>query len=190
MKRVGCGRAPHPTLASKRPLTGPAANASVGWKAAFPPASLTNRLQPDPGTYLMLPPDRDWHAAPRATEASLSRLVAASPIELPSEYLSFLAHSNGGEGPLALQPCYFQIYSADDVARALEDRRHEEFFPGFVIMGSNGGGEYVGLDVRGSPPWPVVALDMTNIDLDESVLVIAPSFAAFIDLVGKEADAG
>jgi hypothetical protein len=116
--------------------------------------------------------------------------VAASPIELPSEYLSFLAHSNGGEGPLALQPYYFQIYSADDVARALEDRRHEEFFPGFVIMGSNGGGEYVGLDVRGSPPWPVVALDMTNIDLDESVLVIAPSFAAFIDLVGKEADVG
>ena len=137
----------------------------------------------------MIPPDRDWRAAPEATEASLARLVAASPIELPSEYLRFLVYSNGGEGPLGLPPYYFQIDPADEAALALEDRRHEEFFPGFVIIGSNGGGEYVGLDVRGSSPWPVVALDMTNIDLDESVLVIASSFAAFIDLVGKEADA-
>lgn len=136
----------------------------------------------------MIPSDRDWRAAPEATEASLARLVAASPIELPSEYLRFLAYSNGGEGPLGFQPYYFQIDPADDAALALEDRRHEEFFPGFIIIGSNGGGEYVGLDVRGSSPWPVVALDMTNIDLDESVLVIASSFAAFIDLVGKEAD--
>ncbi len=136
----------------------------------------------------MIPSDRDWHPAPKATEASLARLVAASPIELPSEYLRFLAYSNGGEGPLGLQPYYFQIDSADEAALALEDHRHEEFFPGFVIIGSSGGGEYVGLDVRGSSPWPVVALDMTNSNLDESVLVIASSFAAFIDLVGKEAD--
>ena len=133
----------------------------------------------------MLPLDREWHGAAGATEASLARLVAASPVELPSEYLRFLAYSNGGEGPLGVQPCYFQIDPADEAALALEDRRHEDFFPGFVIIGSNGGGEYVAIDVRGSLPWPVVALDMTNADLDESVLIIASSFAAFLDHVGK-----
>jgi hypothetical protein len=138
----------------------------------------------------MLPPDREWHAVAGATDASLARLVAASPVELPSDYLRFLAFSNGGEGPLGVQPFYFQIDPADEAALALADRRHEEFFPGFVIIGSNGGGEYVALDVRGSLPWPVVALDMTNADLDQSVLIIASSFAAFVDLVGKEADPG
>ena len=138
----------------------------------------------------MLLADRDWHPAEGATDTSLARLVAASPVELPSEYLDMLAHSNGGEGPLPVQPCYFQIDPADEAATALEDRRHEKFFPGFVIVGSNGGGEYVGLDVRGSAPWPVVALDMTNIDLSESVITIASSFATFVDLVGTDAGAG
>jgi len=33
----------------------------------------------------------------------------------------------------------------------------------------------------------VVAIDMTNIDLDESVELIASDFDAFIDLIGIEA---
>jgi SMI1 / KNR4 family (SUKH-1) len=106
-------------------------------------------------------------------------------VELPSEYLSFLRQSNGGEGPLGAQPFYLQIDPAEEVALALEQRRHEAFFPGFIMIGSDGGGEYIALDVRGSAPWPVVAIDMTNSDLSESVLPIAPSFVAFSDLIGK-----
>lgn len=132
----------------------------------------------------MLPPDRDWRAVPGATEASLARLAAASPITLPNEYLRFLAYSDGGEGPLAVQPYYFQIDPAEEAALALEDRRHAEFFPGFIIIGSNGGGEYVALDVRGSSPWPVIMIDM--VAGPESAQVIAPHFEAFMDLVGVE----
>ena len=59
-----------------------------------------------------------------------------------------------------------------------------EFFPGFLVIGSNGGGEYVAFDMRGSEPWPVVSLDMTNIDLTESVQLIAEDFDTFLSLVG------
>jgi hypothetical protein len=111
-------------------------------------------------------------------------------VELPSEYLSFLRRSNGGEGPLGAQLRYLQIDPAEDVALSLEQKRHQEFFPGFIVIGSNGGGEYVAFDVRGSAPWPVVAIDMTNCDLAESVQPIASSFAAFSDLIGKEASVG
>ena len=54
------------------------------------------------------------------------------------------------------------------------------------MIGSNGGGEFVAFDARTPGPLAVVAIDMTNIDLDESVLPIASDFNAFIDLIGIE----
>ena len=70
---------------------------------------------------------------------------------------------------------------------AATSRRHEEFFPGFIIIGSDGGGELIALDARTPDALPVVSLDMTNRDLRESVQRIAPDFDAFIDLIGVEA---
>ena len=121
-----------------------------------------------------------------ADDGAINRLTASSPVELPSEYLLFLRQSNGGEGPLPVQPFYFHACSAGDVALTMEQKRHEEFFPGFIMIGSNGGGEYVAFDIRESAPWPVVAIDMTNINLAESVQEIAPNFSAFSEMIGKE----
>jgi hypothetical protein len=52
------------------------------------------------------------------------------------------------------------------------------------MFGSNGGGDYIGFDLRANEPWPVVAVDMTNIDLTESVQLISVEFNAFLSLVG------
>ena len=87
---------------------------------------------------------------------------------------------------MPVQPFYFHVYSAGDVAVTMGQKRHEEFFPGFIMIGSNGGGEYVAFDIRESAPWPVVAIDMTNINLAESVQEIAPNFSAFSEMIGKE----
>jgi hypothetical protein len=129
--------------------------------------------------------DREWHRKPPASEASLARLCHLSPVDLPESYFALLRYSDGGEGPLPVQPLWFQLDPADVAADAIEHRRHNEFFPGFVMIGSNGGGEFIALDTRGSSPWPVVAIDMTNIDLNESVQPISPSFDRFLELVGQ-----
>jgi len=77
---------------------------------------------------------------------------------------------------------------AEDALKYKAARTYEEYFPIFFIFGSSGGGEYVAFDLRGgSPPWPVVAIDMTNIDLDESVDPIAADFKSFLEHVGLEA---
>lgn len=131
--------------------------------------------------------DRDWHAVAGASEAAIEQLCRAVPCQLPASYLELLRMTNGGEGPLARQPFYLQLDSAEAVAEAATSKRHEEFFPGFVVIGSNGGGEFIALDARKPGTLPVVAIDMTNIDLDESVLPIASDFVAFIDLIGIEA---
>jgi len=58
-----------------------------------------------------------------------------------------------------------------------------------LIIGSNGGGEYIALDARESGALPVVALDMTNADLKDTVLPIAENFDAFVELIGIAATA-
>jgi SMI1 / KNR4 family (SUKH-1) len=128
--------------------------------------------------------DRDWHAVAGASESAIEQLCRAVLCPLPASYLALLRTTNGGEGPLARQPYYVLLDSAENVADAAKGKHHEEFFPGFVVIGSNGGGEFIALDARTPGPLAVVAIDMTNIDLDESVLPIASDFDAFINLLG------
>jgi hypothetical protein len=135
----------------------------------------------------MLKPGRAWQGNVGASAEALSKLRAASHLPLPGKLYEFLAFSDGGEGPLPLNPFYFILTSAAVIADNLNSHVFEEFFRGFLIFGSNGGGEYIALDVRGDPPWPVVALDMTNIDIAESLMPLAPSFDEFVTLVGVEA---
>ena len=137
----------------------------------------------------MLSPDREWHHEPGATESSLSSLRATIGCSLPPEYFALLAQSNGGEGPLAASPFNLCLFSAEEAAKLKADGTYDEFFPGFFMFGSNGGGEYIGFDLRGTEPWPVVAIDMTNIDLFESVELIASDFNDFLSLVGVQTDA-
>jgi hypothetical protein len=105
---------------------------------------------------------------------------------LPTEYLQLLTFSNGGEGPLAVQPWNFCLDSAEEAAKYWCERTFEEFFPGFFVFGGNGAGELLALDLRGSAPWPVVAIDSGNCDLGESVLRVAQDFGTFLSLVGVE----
>lgn len=134
----------------------------------------------------MLHPDRTWHREAPATAASLAVLRGIGIPPLPDEYTAFLAWSNGGEGPLAVEPQYLQLDAAETAAAAWSAGEYGEFFAGFFVFGSNGGGEYLAFDLRAEPPWPVVALDMTNIDLAESVRPVAADFAAFVALIGRE----
>jgi hypothetical protein len=126
-------------------------------------------------------------ANPGASNQAIESLAACAGVALPNEYIALLRASNGGEGPLAIQPFYFCLDSAEDTARSKIGNVHDESFTGFFIFGSNGSGEVIAFDLRSDHPWPVVAIDMTNINLTESVLPIARDFASFLELVGVEA---
>ena len=49
-----------------------------------------------------------------ATDADIAFLESKTNTELPREYLELLRFSNGGEGPLALPPLWFQPYAVKD----------------------------------------------------------------------------
>lgn len=134
----------------------------------------------------MLHENSDWYKQAGASAEALEKLRRVCHFELPVPLLELLAYSDGGEGPLPVEPYNFCLDSAETIAQAQIERTYEEFFSGYFVFGSNGGGELIALDMNASGGVPVVTLDSTNMDLSESRREVAGSFEAFLLLVGKE----
>lgn len=131
---------------------------------------------------------RDWFRVSGAAPEDLVRFRAAAPDDLPARYRDLLAYSNGGEGPLSVNPYNLCLDPAKTVAEAPDSENHGKVrLRGFLIFGGNGGGEYLALDTREGAPWPVVTIDM--IGGGDSAEVIACDFDAFYDQIGVEAEA-
>lgn len=128
---------------------------------------------------------RDWFTVDGAAAEELSRLRAVAPHDLPERYLDLLAFSNGGEGPLPSKPYNLCLDSAGTVAETIGSANYGQAdLQGFLIIGGNGGGEYVAFDIRSGAPWPIVMIDM--VAGGDSVEVIAPDFDTFYDRIGVE----
>ena len=128
---------------------------------------------------------------PGASQEALARLRAAAPAALPQKYFDLLHFANGGEWRLSAAPFRFALSPAEWIAGIYEadhwkPNANNAFLKGFVLIGTNGSGETVAFDIRGSEPWPVVLIDM-DAEEDERVMPIAEDFDAFIDLFGNQA---
>ncbi|WP_313557340.1 SMI1/KNR4 family protein [Agrobacterium cavarae] len=124
-----------------------------------------------------------WQKVAGAAPHAIDALKSVAPVDLPESYYSLLSFSNGGEGPLAVQPLWFRLYPAEEATKIEMDGTFREFFERFFVIGSSGGGEALAFDLRGSEPYPVVAFDMVNTDLSESVTPVAPTFEAVLELI-------
>lgn len=128
---------------------------------------------------------RDWYRMEGASAQVLEALRQAAPDELPESYLQFLRLSDGGEGPLPVNPFNLCLDPASEVLARLADRSYGQAeFDGFLIFGGNGGGEYLAFDMRQGVPWPVVTIDM--VAGRASASLVAPDFDRFTDLIGLE----
>jgi len=128
---------------------------------------------------------REWRKAEGVSERAMAELREVAPRSLPESYFSLLTFSNGGEGPLPVQPLWLCLYRAEEVVRIARQGTFEEFFSGLFVIGGNGAGEAVAFDLRAAAPHSLVSFDMTNTDLAESVCLIAPSFDAALELIGR-----
>src|SRR5437773_5948579 len=90
-------------------------------------------------------PTAKWMRRLPASETAIHGLCARCDFSLPQEYLAFLRYSNGGEGFLWIDPGYFQLWSAEEVADYNAGYNVQEFLPGYFAVGSNGGGEMLAI---------------------------------------------
>ena len=137
---------------------------------------------------ILFQPEREWVAVAPASEAEIALLVSRARAKLPQEYISLLQFSNGGEGPLALPPLWFQLYAVQNCIELCHNSQVVECFPDFIFFGSNGGLESIAFSLRTGPPWPIVMID--KIAGPESAEEIAPNMAAFVEAIGLEGEEG
>ena len=95
----------------------------------------------------------DKHTAfyrfPSATNDQLDLLKRTTGAIFPPEIYEFLRLCNGGEGFIGEE--FYRLYSVEQLLSLNPAYGVDEFMPGFVLIGSNGGGESYLLDARHTP---------------------------------------
>jgi hypothetical protein len=129
---------------------------------------------------------REWRKAEGASEQEIASLLKVLPFKPPDEYLEFLRFSNGGEGELELDPCWFQLFEVAIAIQLWQDQSYRDPYPDLFFFGSNGGMESIAFDMSQPEPWPIVMID--DVAGIESARQISLNIQSFIQKVGIRAE--
>jgi SMI1 / KNR4 family (SUKH-1) len=107
----------------------------------------------------------------RAAEQALS-------VRLPEDYASWLGDNDGLEQDLG--GCYLSLYAVEELVERNHGYGVSEFMPGLLLIGSDGGSEGIGLDMRGQDS-PVVMVGLSSLRWEEAIQQ-AESFDEFLEM--------
>ena len=125
----------------------------------------------------------NWDSNVGATEEELNRLIKESKKNLPNEYISLLRKYNGGEGDLALEPMWLQLWSVNQVLESQDWEIYAEY-PDFFFFASNGGLESIAFKINKTGVSEIFMFDL--IAGPASCVKIADNFLQFEKAIGKE----
>jgi hypothetical protein len=112
-----------------------------------------------------------------ATEKQLNEFMLKSGLRLPDEYLGFLKVSDGVEGFVG-EHSYLVLWPIEQLLKLNEDYEVEEFAPGLLIFGSDGGDTAYAYDTR-SEEMPIVEVPFIGMNL-EAVTTCGTTFVDFL----------
>jgi hypothetical protein len=101
---------------------------------------------------------KDFERRPPAPPATVAACENRMSLRLPSDYARFLEAGNGGQGFIGKvwdENWYLMLWEVEEIARFYEKPEVASEIPGFLAIGSDGGGELFGFDTR-KTPWPIV----------------------------------
>lgn len=124
-------------------------------------------------------PDSDWRfykptLGADGVKAALSNLDQPLPAALVELYQA----CDGGEGSLPFQPWRFVLWGIEDVVALRKHPFYREYHSGLTFFGSNGAGEYFGIDKPGR------IFFMDAVAGEDSIRYVAESFAEFLEHIG------
>lgn len=120
---------------------------------------------------------KDMKLNPPSTAKQLNDAGLILGINFPDQYKEFMLNSNGAEGGIG-KNSYLAIWAAENIAQYNADYEVNEFNPGLVYFGSDGGGMVFAFDNR-TPETPIVTLPFESVDLEDLELC-AHSFNEFL----------
>jgi hypothetical protein len=96
-----------------------------------------------------------------AAKYALFQAWSTLGLDPPLDFTAALEFTNGGEGFVG--QAYFRLYSVEEMLTLNAAYQVQQFAPGLVIIGSNGGGEAFGFDTR-RVPTPIVQIPFIPMD--------------------------
>jgi len=104
----------------------------------------------------------EFSAKPGATADAIAKAETQLAWAFPPDYREFLGEMNGGEGFVGEN--YLILWSANELEQFNREYEVQEYAPGLVLFGSDGGGEGYAFDTRSSPA-PVVQVPFIGMEL-------------------------
>jgi hypothetical protein len=83
-------------------------------------------------------------------------------MRLPVDYREFLKITNGGEGFIG-ENAYVMFWGVDELVSMNKAYEVDTYVPGFLLFGSNGGGEAFGFDTR-KKRWTIVQVPFVGME--------------------------
>lgn len=123
-----------------------------------------------------------FNMAEPASEEAIQEFKQLSGLELPADYITFLKKSNGGEG-LVGKNAYLILWPVEQLINLNKAYQVEEYIPGLLFIGSDGGGEAIALDTR-VPTYPVVSVPFVGMD-SNLIRLISSNFNGFFEALAS-----
>jgi hypothetical protein len=114
---------------------------------------------------------------PPATSEAITAFERTTSKQLPGEYVDFLKITDGGEGFVG--KAYVILWGVGELVSMNQGYAVENYVPGLLIFGSDGGGEAFGFDTR-NPQWPTVQVPFVGMEW-ALAQPIAASFMGFFE---------
>ncbi|RCS56437.1 SMI1/KNR4 family protein [Parvibium lacunae] len=112
----------------------------------------------------------------------IAKAEAALQWPLPTDYKEFLEKANGGEGFIGEN--YLILWTAEELAQFNNEYEVQDYAPGLVLFGSDGGGEGYAFDARTTPA-PIVQVPFIGMDLMYA-RQMAGSFSEFVSKLAEK----
>jgi hypothetical protein len=115
------------------------------------------------------------------SEEALVEVQSTLGLRFPKEYSDFLLFSNGAEGSIGKS--YLSIWPLEDITTLNKAYAVNEFAPGLILFGSDGGETGYAFDTR-SKSMPIVAVPFIGMDLSE-IIFYSQSFNEFLKYLSE-----
>ena len=123
-----------------------------------------------------------FNKRPAATAEQIAAFATASRLTLPQDYTAFLKQANGGEGMVGPN-AYLILFAVDELASLNKAYQVEDYVPGLLIFGSDGGGEAYAFHTRDA--MRVVRMPFVGMD-PSTVEALVDDFTAFIEYLARQ----
>ncbi len=74
-------------------------------------------------------------------------ITQINTVKLPDDYIEFMKNHNGGEGDIG--ESWLQLFRLEELQEMNDMYNIAQFLPEHIIIGSNGGGEFYGINSDG-----------------------------------------